>query len=221
MGKFSKSSSSTPQVIGGNISINGQSKANTNYQNGQLVTNYNMSPLEEQTLNYTQSQILNNLDNINVFSPKTMDNIYKELNAYKLQGINDINETYTPMLQELQENIASRFGNLDNSVFMDNLNSIESKRADAISELATNLQSKQSSLINNELSNRYNYLNYLSNLQNSINNNMLNTINASRNSTQVYNNTTSSNNGFNDYANLIIKAAGSFVPGLSTVNSFL
>lgn len=211
MGKFSKSSS-TPQVVGGNISINGQSKANTNYQNGQLVTNYNMSPLEEQTLNYTQSQILNNLENINVFSPKTMDNIYKELNAYKFQGINDINETYTPMLQELQENIASRFGNLDNLVFMDNLNSIESKRAAAISDLATNLQSKQSSLINNELSNRYDYLNYLSNLQNSINSNMLNTINASRNSTQVYNNQQTSS--FDDYANLIIKAAGSVISGL-------
>ena len=78
MGKFSKSSKG-PQVIGGNISINGQTKANTSYQNGQLVTNYNMSPLEEQTLNYTQSQILDNLKNINVFSPKTMDNIYKEL----------------------------------------------------------------------------------------------------------------------------------------------
>lgn len=219
MGKFSKSKS--PQIVGGNISINGQSKANTNYQNGQLVTNYNMSPLEEQTLNYTQSQILNNLENINVFSPKTMDNIYKELNAYKLQGMNDINETYTPIIQELQENIASRFGNLDNSVFMDNLNSIESKRADAISDLATNLQSKQSSLINNELSNRYNYLNYLSNLQNSINNNMLNTINASRNSTQVYNNQQSSSSSFDDYANLVIKAAGSLVPGLSTTTLFL
>lgn len=219
MGKFSKSSS--PQVIGGNISINGQSKANTVYQNGQLVTNYNMSPIEQDTLNYTQSQILDNLENINVFSPTTMDSIYKELNAYKLQGINDINETYTPMLQELQENVASRFGNLDNSVFMDNLNSIESKRADAISDLATNLQSKQSSLINNELSNRYNYLNYLSNLQNSINTNMLNTINASRNSSQVYNNTSSSNSSFDNYANLIIGAASSFIPGLSTVTSFL
>ena len=60
MGKFSKSKS--PQIVGGNISINGQSKANTSYQNGQLVTNYNMSPLEEQTLNYTQSQILQKKD---------------------------------------------------------------------------------------------------------------------------------------------------------------
>lgn len=219
MGKFSKSSS--PQVIGGNISINGQSKANTSYQNGQLVTNYNMSPIEQDTLNYTQSQIRNNLENINVFSPKTMDSIYKELNAYKLQGINDINATYSPMLQELQENVASRFGNLDNSVFMDNLNSIESKRADAISDLATNLQSKQSSLINNELANRYNYLNYLNNIQNSINSNMLNTINASRNSSQVVNNKQSSNSSFDDYAKFVIKAAGSFVPGLSTVTSFL
>lgn len=216
MGKFSKSSSSTPQVIGGNISINGQTKANTNYQDGQLVTNYNMSPLEEQTLNDTQSQILNNLKNINVFSPKTMDNIYKELNAYKLQGINDINETYAPMLQKLQENIASRFGNLDNSVFMDNLNSIESKRSDAISDFATNLQSKHSSLINNELSNRYNYLNYLSNLQNNLNNNIMNTINASRNSTQVYNNPQTSTNSFNDYANFIINATSKIIPGVSS-----
>ena len=125
------------------------------------------------------------------------------------------------MIQELQENVASRFGNLDNSVFMDNLKGIESKRAEAISDLATNLQSKQSSLINNELSNRYNFLNYLSNLQNNINNNIQNTISASRNSSQVYNNTTSSSNNFDEYAKLLIKAAGSFVPGVSTVTSFL
>ncbi len=217
MGKFSKSSS--PQVIGGNISINGQSKASTNYENGNLVTNYSMSPYEEQTLNYTQSQIQDNLKNINVFSPTTMDSIYKELDAFKTQGINDINEMYTPMLQELQENVASRFGNLDNSIFMDNLNSIESKRADAISDLALNLQNKQSSLINNELSNRYNYLNYLSNLQNSINDNIMNTINASRNSSQVVNNTSSSKNSFNSYADLLINAASSFNPVTSFVSN--
>lgn len=217
MGKFSKSSS--PQVIGGNISINGQSKADTSYKDGNLVTNYSMSPYEEQTLNYTQSQILDNLKNINVFSPTTMDSIYKELDAFKTQGINDINEMYTPMLQELQENVASRFGNLDNSIFMDNLNSIESKRADAISDLALNLQNKQSSLINNELSNRYNYLNYLNNLQNSINDNIMNTINASRNSSQVVNNTSSSKNSFNSYADLLINAASSFNPVTSFVSN--
>lgn len=57
---------------------------------------------------------------------------------------------------------------------MDNLNDIEENRAAAISDLAQDIEAQRSSLYNNELTQRYNYLNFLNDIQNQINNNALN-----------------------------------------------
>lgn len=83
------------------------------------------------------------------------------------------------MINNLKNDIASRFGNLDNSMFMNKLNNIEYNRSNAIADLADNLISCQNELINNELSNRYNYINLLNTLQNQYNNLALNTIDSS------------------------------------------
>ena len=63
---------------------------------------------------------------------------------------------------------------LNNSVFFDNLNSIEKNRANAISDLAQDIEAQRSDLFNNELSKRYNYLNFMNDLQNQITDNILN-----------------------------------------------
>ena len=96
-----------------------------------------------------------------------------QVDAYTNKGLDIINDTYTPMINDLKNDIASRFGNFDNSVFMDNLNSIESSRADAMNSLAQDVMTQQSNLINDELSRRYNYLNLLSGTQNQMINNIL------------------------------------------------
>ena len=117
---------------------------------------------------------------------------------------------YSPMLNNLKTDVAARFGNLDNSVFMDNLNSIESKRAESINNLAQDVMSKRDELINNELSQRYTYLNFLQDLQNQMNTNMLNFMSGSQQNSslgnsynaQAYNATKSSSNSLGNYANL-------------------
>ena len=113
---------------------------------------------------------------VNVFSDDTIKSLNDQVNAYLNQGLNIVNNTYTPMIREMQNDIARRFGNTNNSMFMDNLNDIEAKRADAMSDLAENVMAKRNELINNELSNRYDYLNFLNDYPNQVYSNMLQTL---------------------------------------------
>ena len=156
------------------FSVNGNEIVKTKVRGGKTSTNMNLSDEEQALLNYTNQNLLSGLENINVFSDNVQKNIKDQVKAYTNQGIKTINQTYKPMFRELRNDIASRFGNLDNSVFMDNLNSIESNRADAIENLTQNILAKQAELYNQEMNYRYNYLNQLSSVNKNINSNILN-----------------------------------------------
>lgn len=125
-------------------------------------------------MDYTNKNILSGLENINVFSDEVQRSIQNQVNAYTQQGIRTINETYNPMFRELKTDIASRFGNLDNSVFLDNLNEIEKNRTNAIENLTQNILAKQNELYETEMNNRYNYLEQLSSVNQNLYSNMLN-----------------------------------------------
>lgn len=217
MGKSSK----YPAYAGGVVSVNGQQKAST-YRNGNdIVTNYNMSDAEKRAYNYAQNSFADSLSRVNVFDADTQKNLQKQLDAYTANGQKLINNTYTPMLNNLKSDIAARFGNFDNSVFMDNLNNIESKRAESMSDLAQDVMAKRSDLINNELSQRYSYLSFLQDIQNQANSNMFNFINSSQqNSTsgnnynaQAYAANQAAKNKWLDYAKLasgVLEKAGPY-----------
>lgn len=155
------------------FSINGKQVVKSKNRDGNISTNYNMSDDEESLLNYANSNLLKGLQDINVFSDEVQKNIQNQVNAYKSQGIKNINSTYTPMFRDLRNDIAARFGNLDNSVFMDNLNNIEQNRASAIEDLTQNILSKQAELYEQEMNYRYNYLNQLSAVKGDVNSNIL------------------------------------------------
>lgn len=206
------------------FTVNGQVKSTASSTKKGANASYNMNPYEEMAYNYANQSLYQNLPNVNVFSDNTMKNLNNEVNAYLKQGISNINSTYAPTIRQMQNDIARRFGNTNNSIFMDNLNDIESKRALAISDLAQDATLKRSELVNNELSNRYNYLNFLNNYQNqvyqnmlstlSLNNQFLNTNNAHLNGRSAANSASSSNN-FMDTAlslasNLANKAIGKY-----------
>ncbi len=169
MGKSSKASFSS-----GTVNVNGQTKASTYKRGKNVVTDYYMSPDEKRAYEYAQKSFADNLPQLNVFDENTQKNLQNQLNAYTAQGQKAINNMYKPMLENLKTDIASRFGNFDNSVFMDNLNNIESKRSDSMSTLAEGIMAKQSELVNDELSRRYNYMNFLQDIQNQANSNIFN-----------------------------------------------
>ena len=211
-----KTSSSAPSYSGGDISINGQKKVSTYKKGDSIVSNYKMSENEKKIYDYALSSFADSLKSVNVFDDDTKKNLQAQVDAYAQNGQKLINNIYTPMLESLKNDIASRFGNLDNSVFMDNLNSIESKRADSMNSLAQDILAKQDEVVSNELSKRYTYLNFLQDIQNNINSNMLNLINASRqngNSGNNYNQSSYSRNSsadYSTYANLATSLASLF-----------
>lgn len=171
------SSADYPTYTGGQVSINNQPVATASLADGVLRSNYNMSDAEKALYDYAQQTLASIVPQVNVFSPETLSALQSQINAYKANGEDTINSVYTPMIKSLENDIASRFGNFDNSVFMDNLNNIESKRSDAISSFAQDVMAKQSDLENNELNKRYNYIDLLNTLQNQPIQNALNYIN--------------------------------------------
>lgn len=183
----------------GNISINGENKATTYKKGNTVYTNYNMNDTEKQIFDYAQNSFLSSLPQINVFSEDTQKSFKNQLNAYKNQGIKNIENIYTPMITGLKNDIASRFGGFDNSSFLNRLNDIEDSRSSAVSSLAENLILKQNDLVNDELSRRYNYLSLLNGIQNQTYSNALNFGSASQansSSGNSYANTSSKSSGF-------------------------
>ena len=196
---MSKTTSYSIPYANGSYSINGQKKASTKKSNGTVYGNYDMNQYEKQLYDYAQKTLTEIVPNINTFSKDTMNGINSQLAAYQNQGQQAVNNMYAPLLNNLKNDMASRFGNFDNSMFLNKLNNIESYRSSAMAELAQNLLTKRNELINNELSNRYNLINLLNSLQNQSNDNALNAISSAlnlANSVKGYN-TSSDSSGFN------------------------
>ncbi len=206
MGKSSK----YPSYSSGAISVNGANKATTSKRGNTITSNYNMSDDEKRAYEYAQKSFADSLASVNVFDENTQKNLQSQLDQYTLDGQKIINNIYTPMLEDLKTDVASRFGNFDNSIFMDNLNSIESSRADSLSNLAQDVVAKRDELIGNELAQRYTYLGFLQDVQNQMNTNILNYISGSQaNSSagnsynaQAYAANNSSGSTLGNYANL-------------------
>ncbi|MBR2525693.1 hypothetical protein IKE67_04440 [bacterium] len=181
MGKTSSQTTYVAPLADGSYSINGVTKATTKRSGGTIKGNYNMNKYERALYDYAQKTLAEIVPNINTFSDNTMNNIQAQLNAYQNQGEQNINSMYAPLLYNLKNDIASRFGNLDNSMFLDNLNKIEYSRGNAIAQLAENILAKRNELINDELSNRYNLINLLSSIQGQSNSTAMSAITAALN----------------------------------------
>lgn len=177
MGKKSKAPQ-YPEYSNGAVTINGKKVATATKKGNTVSTNYNMSKNEKSMLNSIQGNMNNSLKNLFNISDNQKNLWTQQLDAMKTQGINSINEIYTPMENNLRNNVASRFGNLDNSVFLNNLNRITDKRAQAAADLSNTLMAAQNNLYNEELSNRINTLSFLSGLNTQLNNNILGYLNA-------------------------------------------
>ena len=173
----SKASSVMPNLYSSStLNLNGQTKATTRQVGSHVFSDYNMNPYEKALYDYSQKTLSEIAPNVNVFSPELLKNMQTQLDTYQKQGQRTINEMYMPMLNNLKNDMASRFGNIDNSMFLDKLSGIENARSNAIAQLAEDLILKRNDLINNELSNRYDYINLLNTLQNQYTADMYNSL---------------------------------------------
>ena len=170
MGKSTK----YPSFTNGAVSVNGNRLADVSKSGNTVTSSYNMPEMEKNIYDYAQNSLLASLPQIDVFSADVQNNVNSQLEAYKNQGMQTLNSLYTPIINNLKNDMASRFGNMNNSMFIDKLNAIENNRTKAINDLVQNILTQRENLYNNELSRRYNYLNLMNSLQNQINNNILN-----------------------------------------------
>lgn len=175
---MSKVSSSYPSYSSSSVSLGG-SKANTGLVNGVLNSDYDMSDSEAAIYNYALDTLANILPSVNTFDNDTLSSIKSQVDAYKNSGIQNINDLYNSDLQDLENDAVSRFGNLDNSIFADNLSDLESERSGAVSSFAQDVLSKQSELESDELTKRYALIQLLSGLSEDIYGNALDAINTS------------------------------------------
>ena len=104
--------------------------------------------------------VLNNMDsslaNLFKISDPQRQAWNSQLDALKQSGIDNINSIYTPMQNNLKNDIAARFGNLDNSTFLNNLKKITDSKSQAVAQLSNNLSLAQNDLYTQELQNRMN-----------------------------------------------------------------
>lgn len=181
------SSADYPKYSSSSVSI-GNSKASTGVNGGILQSDYDMSNSEAAIYNYALDTLASILPQLNTFDTNTMSSIQSQVNAYKDSGLQTINNTYNPMITNLENDIASRFGNLDNSIFKDNLGDIESERSNAISSFAQNVLAKQSQLESDELTKRYALAEFLNGIANNTFDNALSAINTALGSSSSANN---------------------------------
>lgn len=175
---MSKVTSNFPSYNSSDISIGG-SKATTQLTNGVLKSDYDMSDSEASIYNYALNTLASILPQVNTFDTDTQNQLQSEVDAYKDDGIKQINNLYNKNLTNMETDAASRFGNLDNSTFMDNMNDLEHERSDAVSSFAQDVLEKQSSLESDELTRRYSLIKLLSGLSDDIYDKALNAINTS------------------------------------------
>ena len=204
-----------PSYTGGQVSINNSPVASASLVNGVVSSNYNMSDNEKAIYDYAQGTLAKVLPQVNTFLPETLNSLQSQIGAYTAQGTKAINNMYSPMIKNLQNDIASRFGNFDNSMFMDNLNSIESKRGDAVSAFAQDIMAKNSELVNNELKNRYSYIDLLNTMQNQPMQNALGYINT------ALGGSSSANSYNNNLYNALYKQSAATQGGVSNLASYL
>ncbi len=190
MGKSSK----YPKYATGSVEINGN-KVATSEKTGKNTFNssYNMSDSEKSIYDGIQNNLSTSLSDLFSISDAKQEQWNQTLDTYKKQGIKQINDIYDPMQNALKNDIASRFGNLDNSVFMDNLSNITENKAQAVADLSDSLLMKQDQLYSTEMTNRMNYISLLSGLYNNYNSQMLNYM-------QLANANSASGNSYNQAA---------------------
>ena len=206
MGKQSKK---YPEYTDGSVVVNGRTVAtSTKDKNNNVISaSYNMSDIEKRIYDSVQRGMNSSLNNLFSVSDAQRKEWGNQINALKDKGIEEINNIYTPMENNLKNDVAKRFGNLNNSVFLDNLNSITDKKSKAVADLNSNLLAIQSDLYTQELQNRINTLTLLSNLNSVMNNNIL-----------AYTGLANTNsNAGNTYNNNAYNATASSSSGLSSI----
>lgn len=170
---------------------------------GQIINQYYETDDQKALNAYYAEALAEYLPKVNSFSPDYITSRNAQLDAYKKQGTDYIDEIYTPMLDDLKNDTVSRFGTLNSSSFIDRLNDIENQRGKAVESLAETLLTKQDELDNQELARNYSFIDLLLNRQDSYTSNVYNALGLTSTSSNLLNDFNLANQG-NYYKNYLL-----------------
>lgn len=134
-------------------------------KDGSIVSEVIPTASQKTINNFVDAELTTLLPKLNVLSDEYINSKNETLQAVKNQAKRAIGETYDPMFEDLKKDIASRFGSLANSSFLEELNSIEKQKTRAIAENEDGLILLSQQLDDNERLKNMDYLNTLLNLQ--------------------------------------------------------
>ena len=168
----------TPSTVIANGEVLAKQYANND---GTIVTDISLSQ-DDVDRKKKLKQLLEDYENsLNVFSPELNSQFETIASAKKQNALNSFHSMYEPVAREAREDYFSRLGTLDSTAYLDRFNALEKTKQQAYSDIANDYVANLSELKNNELINRYNYLNYLKsglNEINTTNNNYISAINS-------------------------------------------
>lgn len=193
MGRNSNSTPAAPSYKSGVIKYGDKVVGKTYYDSktGSIVTQYLPDAAEEQRKSLIQTKINSILGTLGQTSAETATSYDNMKSSFVNDATATFNKAYTPALDSLRENIASRFGSLNNSEFFNNLNNLEKNRSSALAEIATKGESLKTDLYNQDENKKLSELSVL--------NGMLN--NTQSNATQTASSSISASTVLNDFLN--------------------
>lgn len=168
---------------------------------GNFVNQYIPDPVEVKQKDMAQEKI----NNITATLGQTPAEMAAQYQGTADSFVNDAQKTfmqqYDPALRSLKNDIASRFGTLNASVFTNDLNSLENNRASAFADISNKAQMLKGDLVNQQEAGKLNQIQALGGVLNNTQSNMLNNLQAPLSAASLYNNFQNSRymNQLNDF----------------------
>lgn len=152
---------STPEFTPTIVRSNGVDISKTyKDSSGNVITEYLESPEDKKLREWRENQISQLEPQINVFSPELQQSWDDIATAKKNQALDEFNSLWDPIDRSTREDLWSR-GLANSSIASDTQKSQDEVKAKALEDISNDYVAEKEDLKNNELSNRYLYLNYL------------------------------------------------------------
>jgi hypothetical protein len=117
---------------------------------GTIVNQYLPDPAEEARKREAQQRINEIVASLGKTAPELATQYNQTEQAFVDDATKKFNQQYDPALRSLREDVASRFGTLNTSEFINGLNSLESNRTGAISDIVNRGKLLRNDLVNQE-----------------------------------------------------------------------
>jgi len=147
-------------------------------KSGNFVNQYFPDPAEAQRKSMIQQKMDNIIPTLGQTPSETAYQYQQTENAF----VNDAQKTfasqYDPALRSLKEDVASRFGSLNSSQFIDDLNSLENTRASAFADIANKGRMLNQDLVNQNEARKLREVQTLGGMLNAEQSNFLNNLQA-------------------------------------------